>query len=403
MKPVLFLATLRDSWKSIVIFSAILFGWAIMMMLIFPTMGDMLSEPITEADGIKLTETGIDELGVVTFNLTWELSPGAGEHVAIGTTNPLIYDMFVGIISDGELGGVTITQEMFQDIVTNQSAMNIYGINVHYIGRLNYVEFNRINNESVFFVVYLAGGGNYTPVAVSDMVNSEDFSTTAMWDEWMNSPFVEGFIGRTDVDFTSPEGFMAVEFFSMWPMFFLIFIGIKAGGVISPHVEDKSMDILLATGYSRNRFLAEKLGVLGVNLVAVNVGGFLGIMAGTLIIGESFDVTSLIITFAGCIPVGVAFIGIGMLLSTRIDEGMKVTWVMMGLVVGMYIIDIVTNVLDKTWTDVLGHFSLFYYYDAVTLMIDNTIPMQNLIIPLVAGIAGIVLAFWLFKKKEIHA
>jgi ABC-2 type transport system permease protein len=403
VKPILFLATLRDSWKSIVIFSAILFGWAIMMMLIYPTMGDMLSDPMTEGDGISLTQTGLDDMGLKTYNMTWDLTPGAGEHVAIGTANPLIYDMFAGFMDDEDLTGVTITQEMFEEAITNQSAMDLYGISVLYIGRLNYVEFSVANNESFFFVVYLAGGGNYTPVDVSPMVSDVDFSTTAMWDEWLNSPFVEGFIGRTDIDFTSPEGFMAVEFFSMWPMFFLIFIGIKSGGVVAPHVEDKSMDILLATGYSRNRFLSEKVAILAVNVVAVNVAAFLGVMAGTLIVGETMDYAALATTFAGCIPVGVAFIGIGMLLSMLLDEAMKVTWIMMGLVVGMYIIDIITNVVDETWTDILGHFSLFYYYDAVTLMVDMTIPLQNLIIPLVVGLVGIVAAFVLFKKKEIHA
>ncbi len=405
MKPVLFLASLRDSWKSILIFCIILFLFGLGMMLIFPQMDGMMGDPMAEADGIALAEMPAEnEEEASSYNLTWDLRAGAGEHLALGTADPLTYELIKGFIEEGNTTDAgSISPDLFLQSLNNETALGEYGIEMLYYGSLNYVEFTPSGNSSFFFVVYLAGGGNFTPVGVSKVISNLDLVLGAQWSEWLESPFVEGFIGRTDVDFTTPEGFMAVEFFSMWPMFFLIYIGIKSGGSVAPHVEDKSLDILLATGYSRNRFLGEKLGYLGVNMIAVLLAGLLGILAGAVIIGESIDVGALTVAFAGSIPVGIAFIGIGMVLSVLIDEGMKVTWVIMGLVVGMYIIDIITNVVDAMWADILGYTSLFYFYDAITLMIDQAVPIQHLIVPTVVGSIGIVGAFYLFKKKEIHA
>ncbi|MFW3145975.1 MAG: ABC transporter permease subunit [Thermoplasmatota archaeon] len=398
----LFLATLRDSWKSILIFCMILFSYGIMMMLIYPSVETMTGELMTKAEGVSLTDTETGDQDRKIYNLTWDLKGGAGEHVAVGTSDPFVYDVFKGFISNGSISASNITREMFESIVTNDSMMDQYGVSILYVGRLNYVEFAKMKNESFYFVVYVISSDNYTPVAVSEMVSDLDFTNLGGFEDWLSSPFVEGFVGRIDFDMTTTEGFMAVEFFSMWPLFFLIYIGIKSGGALAPHVEDKSMDILLATGYSRRRFLGEKLGVLGINLILVNIGAFVGILAGAAVIGESISTKALIVTFLGCIPVGIAFIGIGLVLSVLMDEGMKVTWTIMGLVVGMYVIDIVTNVVDALWADVVGYSSLFYYYDAVSLMIDNTMPVRFAIIPLAVGVAGIVCAFFLFQKKEIH-
>ena len=109
------------------------------------------------------------------------------------------------------------------------------------------------------------------------------------------------------------------------------------------------------------------------------------------------------LTFIGCIPTGIAFIGIGLVISSLLDEGMKCTWIIMGLVVAMYIIDIITNVVDALWTDVIGFFSLFNQYDPVSIMVDKTIPVVDIIYPLVIGIVGLAAAYYLFNKKEINA
>lgn len=403
MKAPLFSVTIRESWKSILIASLSILGFALMMMSIYPTMGDMLSDPQALGDGISLTQTGVDDDGNSMFNLTWELKPEATDHVAIGTSNPFAHEMLKGFIESGNTSDVGLTDLLIGDTMGNGSTMDDLGITVLYLGRLNYAQFTRMNNESFFFVVYLDEEKNYTPVLVSEQVVDLDLSTTAQWDEWLSSPFVEGMIGRTDFDITTPEGFMAVEFFSFWPMFLFIFIGIKAGGVVAPHVEDKSADILLATGYSRTRFLTEKLGVVGLNLVAVNLAGFLGILLGGIMVGETLDTSALAYTFLGSLPAALAIMGVGLVFSMIFDEGMKCTWAIMGIVMGMYVIGIVTNVVDAAWADVISYLTIFDYYDAVTLMIDKTISIPHLVIPLVVAVITIAAAYWLFQKKEIQA
>ena len=402
MSPALFTASLKDSYKSMIIYFLVLFFYGLMIMSVFPSMANTFSDPMAEGKGILLTEIGKDEDGNQRFNLSWDNRLGAGDHVAVGVSNPLTYALFEGFLEDNDAD--TITQEMFEDVVENESAMEEYGARILYHGTGRWIEFSRTGDSSYFFVVFLAGNGNFTPVNVSDAVSSTELIITTSFDDYLDgNAFMEGFLGNADVDFTTIEGFVAIEFLSMWPLFLVIYLGVKGGGVVSKHVEDLSMDMLLATGYSRNRFLSEKLALLGVNLAVVLSGGFLGLAVGGLMIGKTVSLTGSILIFAASIPMALAFIGIGVLVSVLVDEGSKCTWRMMGIIMGMYMIQIVTNIADGLWADVLAHLSIFTYTDSVDLLINHHMAAVDVIVPSLVGIAAIVLAYVMLNRKEIHA
>ncbi len=403
----LFKATLTDSWKSIVIYGGVLFLWGIMIMSVYPSVEELINDPMAEGEDISLIETGVDDKENKIFNLTWDLKVGAGEHLALGAEMAVTHGIFDDLIMKGKvsvLSSMNFTPEIFENAVSNTSLLEEYRINVLYHGTLNRVQFTRTDNSTYFFVVYLAGGGNYTPVNISAVVSNTELVVSTAFDDYLqNNAFMEGFLGTDNLDFTSPEGFVSIEFFSMWPLFMVIYLGIKAGGSVAPHVEDRSIDILMATGYSRNRFLTEKIGILLLNTAVVLISGFLGLYLGALAVDVTLPMEPLIMAFVTCIPLSVAFMGIALLLTVLMNEGSKCTWGIMAIILGMYVIQIIVNLSDSALADMASYISLFTYWHGTDVMREVAIPVKDFLIPLVLGVLFTGAAYWLFNRKEIPA
>ena len=288
MKTALLKASLKDSYKSMLICFGVLLAYGLMIMGIFPSMEDTFSDPMAEGKGIVLTEIGKDEQGYQEFNLSWDTRIGAGAHVAVGVSSPFTHAAFKGFLEENDTARNAITEDEFREAVENRKALDEYGVRILYNGTEKWIEFSRTDSSSYFFVVYIVGNGNFTPVNVSDVVSSMELVQTTVFDDYLkDNAFMEGFLGNANLDFTTIEGFVSIEYMSMWPLFLAIFLGVKGGGVVSRHVEDLSMDMLLATGYTRSRFLSEKLTLLVINLVVVLLGGYAGLAVGGLMIGES--------------------------------------------------------------------------------------------------------------------
>ena len=404
MKTALLKASLKDSYKSMLICFGVLLAYGLMIMGIFPSMEDTFSDPMAEGKGIVLTEIGKDEQGYQEFNLSWDTRIGAGAHVAGGVSSPFTHAAFKGFLEENDTARNAITEDEFREAVENRKALDEYGVRILYNGTEKWIEFSRTDSSSYFFVVYIVGNGNFTPVNVSDVVSSMELVQTTVFDDYLkDNAFMEGFLGNANLDFTTIEGFVSIEYMSMWPLFLAIFLGVKGGGVVSRHVEDLSMDMLLATGYTRSRFLSEKLTLLVINLVVVLLGGYAGLAVGGLMIGESLSFPGSVLMFAASIPLALAFIGIGFLLSVLTDEGSKCTWRIMGIVMGMYMIQIVTNIGDGLWADVLAQVSLLTYMDAPDLLINNHMAAVDIIVPSLVGVICIAAAYVLFNRKEIDA
>ena len=401
MKMPLFRVTLKDSRKGVIIYSIILFLYAILIVMMYPMFSDEFSDPMAQGDGILLQEEGIGESGEMSFNLSWDARVGSSYHIAMGSKDPMVYTYFLGVVQGNE---TVIDPNLIQldDLIDNRSLLSLYGIELLYLGADEEVHFERHNETSLFWVLFVTSETNLTPMEVSDAVSTMDLAVTSMFDDYMeDNPVYEGFLGTDVLDFSTLEGFIAIEFFSIWLLFLVIFLSIKAGGAVAKHIEDKSMDILLATGYSRDRFMMEKLLSQIVFLVTVSFGPFLGVVLGTLFIGESVPVGPYAITFLGSIPIALTFIGIAMVVSVLVDEGAKVTALMMGIVVSQYVVMVIANL--SSWGDWMKYLSLFSYFNTSELMIDNYLDPVNVIVPLILFVIFSGVAFLLFRKKEIHA
>lgn len=425
MKMPLFKAALKDSRMSSIIYCTILVFYGMLLMSAFASVQDTLSDPFAEFNEAEIVETGTDDTGTPLYNLSWSTQAGVQSHIAIGVPmNDSIME-FISGASNGtmpdEFGELDLTWEEIEALlistpgigekISDQGVsepkepfpMDDNGTQLLYVGEGTFVNFVNTGESDLFLVYLVPEDGNLSNGTIRGPVSLGDLDVSSGFDEYLeDNPFVEGFLGGEEMlDFTTLEGYVALEFFSMWPLFLVIFMAIKTGGVVSKHVEKRSMDILLATGYSRFRFLNENMMLIMLNLVFVYISAYVGLVLGTLAIGESVPFFGYFLGFVDSIPMALAFIGISLLISVLVDEGAKATGIIMGVVVGDYIIQIIANLAE--WGDSLKWFSLYSYSGVNSAIIDHVFDPVNLLIPLGIAAVTIGLSYFLFKRKEIHA
>ncbi|MBN1391086.1 MAG: ABC transporter permease [Candidatus Thermoplasmatota archaeon] len=435
MKLPLFKAAFKDQQTSMWVYVGVMLFYGLLIMVAFLSVEDMLSEPFSSVEGITLTKIGTnDEYDV--FNLKWETRTGTAAHVAFGldldegmdwanfTLDDIegfnmsqVQDLFedhFGNISLGEyLKDDPMLMEFFENYTGDHSGNMHYpapipfpdgksGIELVYFGEGTYVNFTNSGSSLLFVVGLIPNDWNLSNITFLGPVSSMDLMQISDFDEYLEeNPMMKAFFGEEMISFTEIEGFIALEYFSMWPLMLLIFLAIKTGGTVSKHVDDQSIDILLATGYSRFRFLNEKMLVVAMNLALVVIAAWVGVILGVFMIGKPVPVAGITIAFLGSVPLAFGMVGLSLLLSVLIDESSKTTGAIMGLTIFMFMIQIVSNIAG--WQDGLGYISLFTYYDMNQLMVHRTFDAVNIILPSVIGMVSMIASYILFKKKEIHA
>jgi ABC-2 type transport system permease protein len=420
MKLPLFWAALRDSKLSTIIFCTVLVLYGMLILSAYTSVGETFSDPFAENNGLKITETGEKSQGIVVYNLTWETKAGVLSHVAIGMNSSIgLEQMGEGSIPD-DLSDMGLNwfdvMEMLDSIpgleekLSDQghiSPVSPYvvddnGTSIIYLGEGAHVRFKNTQGSDMFVVALIPSDGNISNVTLKGPALLGDLEKISDFDRYLeDNPFVEGFLGDIEVDFSTLEGYLSIEYFSLWPLLFIIFLAVKTSGTVSKHVEDRSMDILLATGYSRVRFLNEKVLLIILNVVLIAFSAWLGLILGIIMVGEPVPFAGMTLAFIDSLPMAFAFLGISLLISVLVDEGGKAIGIIMGVVMGEYILNVVANL--ASWGDNLKYLSLFTYWNSNGSMIDHLIDPINVIVPMSVAIISFGLAYILFQKKEIHA
>lgn len=424
MKLPLFRAALKDSRFSTIIYCVVLVLYGLMLLSAFSSVEDTFSDPFAEFNGLTVTETDekVDDLRI--YNLSWETQAGVLSHVAFSLNTEDISDdqmddLIEGTIPD-EVDDLGMDWERLMELLDSMPGLEEQlsdqgiiepkappfvdenGSAFLYMGEGSFVNFLNTADSDIFFVLLVPNDGNLSNSTIKGPAMLGNLATISDFDKYLeDNAFVEGFLGDIEIDFSTLEGYLALEYFSLWPLLFIIFLAVKTAGSVSKHVEDRSMDILLATGYSRMRFLNEKVLLILVNLFLVVSAAFLGLVLGTFMVGETIPLLSFVLAFLDSLPMAIAILGVSLLISVLVDEGGKAIGIVMGIVLGEYMLNVVANI--ASWGDWLSYFSIYTYSDFNGAMLDHTLDPVNVIVPLVVGGIAFGLAYFLFKRKEIHA
>lgn len=227
-------------------------------------------------------------------------------------------------------------------------------------------------------------------------------SQQEQWDQMLKSMPAEMMkaFNLQDYSFVHLENFLSAELYSItWPLFLIILAISSAGAALANEVEKGTIEFLLSTPVSRrklffSRYLAGAIIVLA--FVAVTIYA-------AIPFARIFDVDVQSTNYFTLVLVaylfGLATFSISMFLSAIFSDRGKVYFLSAGVIVLMYVANIVATLKEK-YAD-LKYVSFFHYFDAVRILIHNELDKVGIFVFLaviiVFSIAGIIA----FDKRDI--
>ena len=227
-------------------------------------------------------------------------------------------------------------------------------------------------------------------------------SQQEQWDQMLKSmpPEMMKVFNLQDYSFAHLENFLSAELYSItWPLFLIILAISTAGAAIANEIEKGTIELLLSVPISRtklfiSRYLAGALTILV--FVALTIYAAIPLAKIFNIEVQIRNYSSLALT---AFLFGLAIFSIAMFLSAMFSERGKVYFISAGIIVLMYVANIVATLKEK-YAD-LRYLSFFHYFDAVKILIHNELDKVGIWVFL-----GVIIIFALagliaFEKRDI--
>ncbi len=206
--------------------------------------------------------------------------------------------------------------------------------------------------------------------------------------------------GATLADYNTIEGFLGIEFYSFfWVVVLGGYFAYKGGGLVSGEIENKRIDLILATPIKRTKFLIEKLLGFIPDMFLINLFVVSSVLGSTYLINESINLFNLTKIHLLSFPFWFACGSIGVLISVLINEEKRSQLYAAGIIFGTYLVETVT--LDTDF-EFLANFSFTHYYKPVSVLNGGKININNLLIMVIATISIVLLSLYLFNIKDIR-
>lgn len=201
-------------------------------------------------------------------------------------------------------------------------------------------------------------------------------------------------------DMASYVGFLNIEMYQIfWVLILGIILGFIAASMISKEIEGKTFDLLMSNPISRKQIIVEKfLGLIPMVLI-INLGAMLTIIGATIAINEELNFYNLVLTHSVSVFYFLSIIGLGLFISTIFDEKMKASIITMALVVGMFIIDSISQMSPDY--DYIGYLSLKNYYKPYETLKFGDVYLTGLIIFIAFIVVSLIVTMIIFEHKDI--
>ncbi len=211
--------------------------------------------------------------------------------------------------------------------------------------------------------------------------------------------FLQAF-GIEDLSFNTLEKYVAAEQYSfMWPILVIILMLSRAGNYIAGEVERRTMGLLLSLPVSRAKiFLGKYLAGLATLLIFVIIS-VLGIIPIAEVLGVKYDAARHLNLSYLCFFFGWVIFSLSMLASSFFSDRGKPYFIMSGLLVVSYAINIIAGVQDNL--DWLQYFSIFHYFGAQDVLGKNEISLTSYWVFGSVIITSTLLGLYRFIRRDV--
>lgn len=218
--------------------------------------------------------------------------------------------------------------------------------------------------------------------------------------ESMPEQFLKFFGGSGPASMGTIEGFLSLEFLSLFFVLIIAFyIGSAAGSTMAGAIEKRTIDFQLSQPISRSRFvLAETIvGLLGTAALVI----LTGLSIYVLTKAYHTDISSK--GLASFILVAIIFLwtfyGVGSFLSSIMKNKITVAAATVSIVMALYVFNAMTRIVDK----LAGYekYTLFNMYNPEAILKNGEINGYHLTVLLAILVLGVGLSLLIFNKKDL--
>lgn len=212
--------------------------------------------------------------------------------------------------------------------------------------------------------------------------------------------FTQAFGIDTSLMFTSIEGFLAAEHYSlMWQLMMVIFtIGLGVN-TVAKEVDTGTIEVLLAQPVSRMRILISKI-LAGVTLITVHAFSSVFIVIPILSlydIGYTLE-SHLNIAILGML-FGLSVYSITVIVSAILSTAGLVTSISAGVILIMYAANLIAKLQESV--ENLKWISFFHYFDANKAMLENELELTSIMVFLSVSALCLTVSLLVFRRRDI--
>ncbi|MBU7023924.1 MAG: ABC transporter permease subunit [Theionarchaea archaeon] len=221
-------------------------------------------------------------------------------------------------------------------------------------------------------------------------------------DMWVDNipEFALTTFGRSGIELSMVGGYLNMEFYQWgWVLTLGIYFAFISSSLISKEIESKTIDMLLSNPVSRARVVLEKFLGLVPAIILMNIVIPIVILGCLKYIDETIDVTSLFYTHLVSVFYLCAVCAIGMLFSVIFDETRRANVVAIGVIFGMYIMEVLSFISEKYAA--LGKISIIHYYDPGEILVHHTVEASDVMVLFLITAVILVAAVIYFEKRDI--
>lgn len=213
--------------------------------------------------------------------------------------------------------------------------------------------------------------------------------------------FLEAFgMGEGGLDMSDFYGWFGVEGYLFVNLIGGSYAAILGGSILSKEEDDKTIEFLLSKPISRDRILYGKGFVVAINLLLLNTLVGLVLLIAFTIYGDLNVPVWLLFSYAPFI-LQMIFASLSFLISVFVIKSRKVISIALGIVIGMYVIDLISKLTDEF--EYLKYITPYEYINAVSIVNDETIKPLYLLISVLIITVSFMSAWFFYRKKDITA
>lgn len=204
--------------------------------------------------------------------------------------------------------------------------------------------------------------------------------------------------GMSGLDITTLGGYFGICY-----LFMLILIAVHAGllgvHIIAREAQSKTTEFIYTKPSTRNRIMTAKIlsGLVQLLIIwaATYIGSWLSIISFTSINGFTDELAIFMVALA---VVQLVFFATGVLFASFARSPSAPAKWMSGVIFAAYILYILAQFKYYSWVHIV---SIFSYFNAVDILKSTSIPIDYTIICLCVATISILLAYYLYNKRDL--